>query len=147
MMSSFYLVFKCFHIIGVISWMAGLLYYFRLFVYHFEKGQNNESIHNLLALMEKRLYFFITVPAMTVSVIAGLLMVYLNESLVSARWFQVKLIFGTLMCGVTFYGLLPLENFRRRNFQKYSSRSLRVINEIPTIFMIVIVIMVIIRPF
>ncbi len=146
-MANLYLILKCVHILGVISWMAGLLYYFRLFVYHFDFGKKNESIHSLLSIMEKRLYQYITLPAMVVSIFSGLFITYLNSMLLLEKWFQVKLIAGLLMTGFTLYGAIPLKRFRVKRFQNYSSFGLRVANEIPTLLMIIIVIMVIVRPF
>lgn len=138
---------KCLHILGIISWMAGLLYFYRLFVYHFEFGKNNESIHSLLSLMEKRLFRYITVPAMGVSVGAGLAMAYLNSTLFLQKWFLVKMVAVVFMIVNTFYGIIIIERFRIKKTNQYSSTKLRVMNEIPTLLMIVIVVMVIFRPF
>lgn len=146
-MISTYPFFKCLHIIGVISWMAGVLYFYRLFVYHFDFGQNDKSIHSLLSLMEKRLFKFITLPAMVLSIIAGIIMILLNPILLTEKWFHIKLLGAALMILVTLYGFIPLKNFRERYFTGYSSRGLRFLNEIPTLLMILIVVMVFIRPF
>ena len=78
-----FLFFKWLHIIAVISWMAGILYLFRLFVYHAEKGQKSEENHELLTLMEKRLYRYITLPAMAISWVAGLAMLHYMPSFMS----------------------------------------------------------------
>jgi putative membrane protein len=127
--------------------MAGLLYYYRLFVYHFEFGQKNESIHSLLSLMEKRLYKYITIPAMLVAVISGLCMAYLNPALFNENWFRIKVTAALLMIGVTFHGISPLRKFQNKKFHPYSSKQLRIMNEVPTFLMILIVVMVILRPF
>ena len=142
-----YSILKCIHILAIISWMAGLLYYYRLFIYHFEFGQTNQAIHSLLSLMEKRLFKYITVPSMIAAVITGVLMVIDNPSLIRALWFQIKFLCGLLMIGTTIYGLRLLRRFKNKNFKPYSSKKLRIMNEIPTILMILIVIMVILRPF
>lgn len=143
----YYLGIKTVHVLAVISWMAGILYYFRLFVYHFGYGQNNLDIHNLLSLMEKRLFKYITVPAMVLATVAGTLMVVINPGLLSTAWFRVKGVGVILMIGVTIYGLIPLRDFREKLFQDYSNRGLRMLNEVPTLLMLVIVIMVILKPF
>jgi putative membrane protein len=145
-LSSYYLVFKSIHVIGIISWMAGLLYFYRLFVYHFNFGKDN-SVHALLTLMEKRLFKYITVPAMLVSVAAGLLMIHLNPGLMTQRWFQVKIVAAFFMITVTFHGITPIRRFREKKFNKYSNVGLRLMNEVPTLLMILIVIMAIMRPF
>src|SRR5690242_13273999 len=107
-MVSTYLVLKSLHIIGIISWMAGILYFYRLFIYHFDYAQTNHSNHVLLSLMEKRLFKYITVPAMIISAITGLAMAYFNSALLSERWFQIKFIGAVSMMGVTLYGLVLL---------------------------------------
>lgn len=141
-----YNIFKVIHIVGIISWMAGILYFYRLFVYHFDFGQKDRAIQNLLSLMEKRLIKYITIPAMTVSVLAGLVMVFLNLDLLNQRWFQLKMFGVLLMISMTLYGFLPMKNFKNHKFSSYTSFGLRVINEIPTLLMILIVALVILRP-
>lgn len=126
--------------------MAGVLYFFRLFVYHLEFGQRNESIHDLLSMMERRLYRYITVPAMVVAVLAGIFMVYFNPGLLSQGWFHLKLLFAILLIGVTLYGQVLLRRFHLKQFQIFSSRHLRILNEVPTLLMILIVFLVIMRP-
>ncbi len=143
----FYLSLKCLHIVGVISWMAGILYFFRLFVYHVEFGRSNESIHVMLSLMEKRLYYYITLPAMVISVGSGLWMMGVNPYLNGQRWFQLKLIGALFLIGITGYGWVLLKNFKQQKFHTYSSRYFRILNEVPTLCMIWIVVMVIFRPF
>ena len=142
-----YLVLKTIHVVAIISWMAGLLYFYRLFVYHFTQGQNNASIHSLLSVMETRLYQYITLPAMVVSMITGLAMIHANPSLMAQKWFQIKIVCVFFMITVTFHGITPLRRFKQKNFQKYSNIGLRMMNEVPTLLMIVIVIMVIMKPF
>ncbi len=146
-LSSFYLWFKCFHILGIICWMAGLLYLYRLFIYHFDFGQNKEEIHSLFSLMEKRLYRYITVPAMLVSVIAGVGLILLNLSLLFQLWFQMKLASAVLMVLVTGWAGQIRKKFQSKDFNNNTSFRLRVMNEVPTLLMILIVILVVVRPF
>lgn len=146
-MISYYPIFKTIHIIGIISWMAGLLYLFRLFIYHFDYGQENPQIHSLLSLMETRLFKYITHPAMIVSTLAGVLMIYANPMLFAQNWFRVKFVCALLMIIVTGYSRHILNRFSQKSYQPYTSKTLRILNEIPTLLMIIIVIMVIIQPF
>ncbi len=141
-----YLTLKCLHILGVISWMAGLLYYFRLLIYHFEYGKSNGEIHQLLSLMERRLLRYITLPAMVVSIVAGLGMIHIHPTLIQERWFQAKAFCGLLMAVVTFACITLLNKFKNKDWNGYSSKMLRISNEIPTLLMVIIVILVIFRP-
>lgn len=142
-----YLFVKAVHVLSIISWMAGLLYLFRLFVNHFEKGQDNESIHQLLQGMERKLYRYITLPAMVASVATGAVMMALNTYLFEEPWMHVKLLGVVLLIGVTFGGGHLVRRFEQRRFQAMTSRYLRILNEVPTLLMILIVAMVILRPF
>jgi putative membrane protein len=127
--------------------MAGILYFYRLFVYHFEFGQMNQMIQELLSLMEKRLLKLITIPSMFVATITGGIMIFMNPALIKEKWFQIKLLSAVGMVLVTLFGFIVLKNFINFRFLKYSSIKLRFLNEIPTILMIIIVVMVVIRPF
>ena len=90
-----YLYIKAIHIIFVVSWMAGLFYIVRLFVYHVEANEKPEQEGGILkrqfAIMEHKLWYYITTPAMVLTVLAGIWMLYLNPSLFSANWMLVKL--------------------------------------------------------
>jgi len=140
------LALKALHIIAIISWMAGILYLYRLFVYHREKGTDREEIHSLLSLMEKRLLFNITLPALVVSLITGICMVILNPAYLYQLWFQIKATCALALIGATHAGYLIFKKFRRKDFRNYTGGKLRFINEVPTLLMIIIVIMVIFRP-
>lgn len=140
------LAFKALHIIAIISWMAGILYLYRLFVYHREKGEGSDEIHNLLSLMEKRLLFYITLPALLVSLITGIFMVILNPGYLYQLWFQVKAICAIALIGATHAGYLIFKKFENKDFSNYTGKKLRFLNEVPTLLMIIIVFMVIFRP-
>lgn len=142
-----YLFSKWLHIIAIISWMAGILYLYRLLIYHTERGRDNEEIHNLLALMEKRLYKYITIPAMLVSWIAGLSMIAINNILLSQGWLITKLVFVILLTGSTHYAGKIMKSFAKKQEPYPSGRALRILNEVPTLLMMIIVAMVIFRPF
>jgi protoporphyrinogen IX oxidase len=147
MTTSFYLLLKTLHIVAIISWMAGLLYFYRLFVYHKEFGQGpNSSVHQLLVLMETRLYKFITIPAMIVSVATGLGMAAIQLHYFYELWFQIKMVSVLLLILVTLNGIVFIRKFKSYQTESLSSVQLRMINEIPTILMIIAVAMVIFRP-
>lgn len=142
-----YLYLKSFHVVAVISWMAGLLYLFRLFVYHAQYGLKSKEKSDLLELMESKLYRIITVPAMLFSWAFGLALIHFNSNLMSQGWFHLKLFCLILLTGVTHYGGALIKKMRKDIKLAPNHRKLRVINEIPTILMIIIVIMVVVRPF
>ena len=137
---------KSIHIIAIISWMAGILYLYRLFVYHRENEKTSVEIHTLLSLMEKRLLKYITIPAMILSIITGLTLVSLNPVYLNQLWFQIKAVCAMGMIGSTHAGFLIFKRFERKDFGSYTSRKLRILNEVPTLLMIIIVFMAIYRP-
>lgn len=141
-----YLLLKSIHIIGVIAWMAGLLYLPRLYVYHLEAGQGSE-IAQTFQTMERRLYRGIMMPSLIIAVIPGLTLL-LMPGIVSwsSGWLHVKLFLVALLIAFHFF----LGHCRKRLIQNdchYSSRFFRMVNEIPAIAMIIIVVCVVIKPF
>ena len=88
---NFYLIYKALHLVSLISWMAGLLYLPRIFVYHAENN-NNEIVVNVFKTMERKLYFYIMYPAMLLTWAFGLLLLHLNHELLLLTWMQIKLI-------------------------------------------------------
>jgi putative membrane protein len=140
-----YLLFKSLHLIAVISWMAGLLYLPRIFVYHVENINDQNSI-NIFKIMERKLYFFIMMPAMLLSWFFGLILIsILGFDILSMMWVQVKLIFVILLTLYHFYLGYLLSKFRSDQNTK-TSRFFRIINEVPTILLILIVFIVIFKP-
>jgi len=140
-----YLLFKSLHLIVVISWMAGLLYLPRIFVYHVENINDQNSI-NIFKIMERKLYFFIMMPAMLLSWFFGLILIsILGFDILSMMWVQVKLIFVILLTLYHFYLGYILSKFRSDQNTK-TSRFFRIINEVPTILLILIVFIVIFKP-
>ena len=140
-----YLLFKSLHLIAVISWMAGLLYLPRIFVYHVENINDQNSI-NIFKIMERKLYFFIMMPAMLLSWFFGLILIFiLGFDILSMMWVQVKLIFVILLTLYHFYLGYLLSKFRSDKNTK-TSRFFRIINEVPTILLILIVFIVIFKP-
>jgi putative membrane protein len=140
-----YLLFKSLHLIAVVSWMAGLLYLPRIFVYHVE-NINDQNSTNIFKTMEKKLYFYIMIPAMILSWIFGLVLISIvGFDVLSATWIQLKLIFVVLLTFYHFYLGQCLKNFAFEQNNK-TSKFFRIINEIPTILLILIVFIVVFKP-
>ena len=135
---------KALHVIAVISWMAGMLYLPRLFVYHASATVGSE-LSEKLKIMEWRLLKFIMNPAMIVTWFAGLYLVWAGNWHM-AHWFQVKFMLVIAMSGVHGFLVGRVRDFDQdRNTR--SARFYRIINEVPTLLMIAIVILVIVKPF
>ena len=139
-----YLLFKSLHLIAVISWMAGLLYLPRIFVYHSEA--NHDSQKSIFNTMERKLYNYIMMPAMLLSWLFGILLIHnLGFSVLSEIWMQIKI---TSVLILTYYHFTlgkHLNDFATNNNQK-TSKFFRIYNEIPTIILIVVIFVVIFKP-
>ena len=133
------------HILGVISWMAGLFYLPRLFVYHAGVLAGGEA-SELFKVMERRLLKAIMRPAALVTLASGISLWWIAGFAVTETWLLVKLLAVLLLAG--FHGFLEacVKRFAR-DLRPYSSRQFRVLNEVPTILLIVIVVMVVVKPF
>jgi putative membrane protein len=140
-----YLTFKALHLIAVISWMAGLLYLPRIFVYHTE-NQDEKQINKVFKIMEFKLYNYIMMPAMILSWIFGLILIgSIGFEQLQSTWLIIKL---TLVVVLTIYHFFLgncLNKFKNDE-NKYSSRFFRIFNEIPTILLILIVFIVVFKP-
>lgn len=140
-----YLWIKALHVIAVISWMAGLLYLPRLFVYHTQAKPGSEASERF-KVMERLLMKAIMLPAMIVSWGAGITLIWMGDLLASGGWIHVKLLLVVLLSGM--HGFLSKarkdflldQNMRPEKF-------FRLVNEVPTVLMILIVILVIVKPF
>ena len=140
-----YLLFKSLHLIAVISWMAGLLYLPRIFVYHAENN-SEVKISEIFKIMEKKLFFYIMTPAMILSWLFGLLLIYsIGFEQLGQTWMLLKLIFVVILTFYHFYLGRILNQFRTDNNQ-HSHKFFRYINEIPTILLILIIFVVIFKP-
>ena len=140
-----YLLFKSLHLISVISWMAGLLYLPRIFVYH---AQNNSEVKvsDIFKVMERKLFLYIMTPAMTLSWLFGLLLIHsIGFQQLGQTWMILKLIFVVILTFYHFYLGRILSQFKMDN-NKYSHKYFRYINEIPTILLILIIFVVIFKP-
>ena len=143
-----YLYFKAIHIIFVVSWMAGLFYTVRLFIYHTEANELPETERNILqkqyGIMESRLWNIITTPAMVLSVLAGLGMLYINPTLVQEGWMQLKLGFVVALLLYHFICQRMIGQFKQGIFN-WTSTQLRLWNEVATILLVAIVFAVVLR--
>ena len=142
---NFYLLFKSLHLIAVISWMAGLLYLPRIFVYHVENSEKKETTE-IFEIMERRLYFYIMRPSMIATWLFGVILIYINGlDVFSQLWAHIKLalvIFLTIYheyLGACMKSLKLKTNTRTPKF-------FRIINEVPTIILILIIFIVIFKP-
>ena len=143
-----YLLFKSIHLIAVISWMAGLLYLPRIFVYHSEGVRDNKSedLISTFKVMERRLFVYIMNPAMIVSWIFGVLLIHtIGIENISFLWVQLKLLFVFILTIFHFFLFQCLRKFAENN-NTFSPKFYRIINEIPTILLIGIILTVVFKP-
>ncbi len=139
-----YLLFKSLHLIAVISWMAGLLYLPRIFVYHSEA--DHESQKKVFKIMERKLYNYIMMPAMLLSWLFGVLLLHsLGFSIFFELWMQIKTVLIIILTYYHFTLGKYLNDFAIDNNQK-TPKFFRVYNEIPTIILIVVIFVVIFKP-
>jgi len=142
---NYYLLFKSLHLISVISWMAGLLYLPRIFVYH-SQNINEIKTSEIFKVMERKLYFYIMTPAMSLSWLFGLLLIHsVGFEQLGQTWMVFKIVFVLLLTLYHFY-LGKILNQFNINQNKRSHKFYRYINEIPTILLILIVFVVIFKP-
>ena len=142
---NYYLLFKSLHLISVISWMAGLLYLPRIFVYHAENS-DDKKISDVFKIMEKKLYFYIMTPAMVLSWIFGLLLIHsIGFQQLGQTWMILKIIFVIFLTLYHFYLGKTLNQFKFDQ-NTHSHKFYRLINEIPTILLILVVFVVIFKP-
>ena len=140
-----YLIFKSLHIIAVISWMAGLLYLPRIFVYHVENNEE-KKISDVFKVMEKKLYFYIMTPAMILSWLFGIaLLHYLGIDQTQQFWLKAKILLVVILTLYHLYLGKCLKDFAI-DINKRSSKFFRIFNEVPTILLILIIFVVIFKP-
>tara|TARA_B100001765_G_scaffold193770_1_gene142299 strand:+ start:87 stop:530 length:444 start_codon:yes stop_codon:yes gene_type:complete len=143
-----YLLFKSIHLIAVISWMAGLLYLPRLFVYHSDsvKNKKSEDLISIFKVMERRLFIYIMNPAMIASWIFGILLIHtVGINSLGSLWLQLKLFFVIILTIYHFFLFNCLRKFAV-NKNVYSPRFYRIINEIPTILLIAVIFVIVFKP-
>ncbi len=139
-----YLLFKSLHLIAVISWMAGLLYLPRIFVYHSEADHDSQK--SVFKTMERKLYNFIMMPAMLLSWLFGILLIHnLGITIFTELWMQIKTLAVIIL---TFYhftlGKYLIDFANEKNTK--TSKFFRIYNEIPTIILIVVIFLAIFKP-
>ena len=140
-----YLLFKSLHLIAVISWMAGLLYLPRIFVYHVENFENKQTTE-VFEIMEKRLFNYIMRPAMVLSWLLGIILILIiGIETFSFLWLQIKLILVLLLSIYNEY-LGRCLKLLKLGENKKTAKFYRIINEIPTVLLIFIVFIVIFKP-
>ncbi len=143
-----YLYAKAIHIIFVICWMAGLFYMVRLFIYHVEARQRPEAeyqvLHRQFVVMEHKLWWIITTPAMYLTVTAGLVMLYVNPALLQVGWMHVKLAFVLGLVAYHFVCQRVMFNLRAE-VNTWTSMRLRLWNELATVLLFAIVFTVVLK--
>lgn len=140
-----YLWFKAVHLIAVMSWMAGLLYLPRLFVYHTSSKIKSEQ-SEIFKIMERKLLRLIMNPAMIITWLVGGLMLWANDILLQQGWMHAKLS-AVILITVFHHALVRWRKELERDERKHSEKFFRIANEVPTFLMIAIVIFVIVQPF
>ncbi len=135
---------KAFHLISLISWFAGLFYLPRLFVYYAENSDSR--VRGTLLTMQRKLWKIIMVPASALTALFGFVLIDLTrEAILFTLWFQIKLFLLLILYAYHFYLRGIIKGFERGDTPK-SGRFYRILNEIPTLIMIFIVILVVIKP-
>ena len=142
---NFYLLFKSLHLISVISWMAGLLYLPRIFVYHAENSSEKKT-SEIFKTMERKLFFYIMTPAMILSWIFGVILIHsIGVQQIVQTWMILKIIFVTILTLYHLYLGRILVQFKIDQ-NAHSHKFYRLINEIPTLLLILIVFVVVFKP-
>ena len=142
---NFYLLFKSLHLISVISWMAGLLYLPRIFVYHAQNSSEKKT-SEIFKTMERKLFFYIMTPAMILSWIFGVIIIHsIGFQQIGQTWMILKIILVNILTLYHFYLCKILAQFKiDQNI--HSHKYYRIINEIPTLLLILIVFVVVFKP-
>ena len=140
-----YLLFKSLHLIAVVSWMAGLLYLPRIFVYHVENSEKKQATE-IFEIMERRLYFYIMWPAMILSWVLGIILIFIiGIETISFVWVQIKFALVILLTIYHEYLGRCMKLLKSGKNEK-SSKFYRIINEIPAVLLVFIVFIVIFKP-
>jgi putative membrane protein len=143
-----YLWFKTFHIIGVVVWFAGLFYLVRLFIYHVEAAEQEQLIRAAFeqqyGLMERRLANIITTPGMAVAVSCAVGLLVVNPSWLQQSWMHAKLLFVAFLLGYHWLCYRLMGQLQRGEC-KWSGRQLRALNELPTLLLVIVVLLVVFK--
>ncbi len=143
-----YYWFKAFHLIGVVVWFAGLFYLVRLFVYHAEASQEPEPAQSILKkqyeLMELRLYKIITTPGMIVTVVMAIGLISTEPEILKSTWLHIKLAMVLLLIGYHHYCKKLMKQLAKGECN-WTGQQFRALNEAPTIFLVVIVLLAVFK--
>jgi len=143
-----YLWFKTFHIIGVVVWFAGLFYLVRLFIYHVEAAEQEQPIRAAFeqqyGLMERRLANIITTPGMAVAVSCAVGLLVVNPSWLQQSWMHAKLLFVAFLLGYHWLCYRLMGQLQRGEC-RWSGRQLRALNELPTLLLVIVVLLVVFK--
>ena len=139
-----YLWLKAFHLIFMVAWFAGLFYIFRLFVYH-AKFKDEAKMAANYSLMERKLLYIIMHPAMALTILFGFLLIAQNPAVLSAAWFHAKLLLVLFLVIYQVFAGITHKRFARGDFF-LSEKACRIINEVPTLILIGVVILVVVKP-
>ena len=136
---------KAFHLISMVAWFAGLFYIFRLFVYH-AKFKENKELCDAYSLMERKLLYIIMHPAMLATIVFGVLLILQNPGFMKMGWLHTKLLLVVFLIGYQIFAGITRRRFAAGNFF-LSEKACRMINEIPTLILIGVVILAVVKPF
>ncbi|MBX7149648.1 CopD family protein [bacterium] len=139
-----YLWIKAFHLIFMVAWFAGLFYIFRLFVYHV-KYKDDSKLAAVYQVMEHKLLCYIMHPAMLLTVFFGGWLVYLNPQFLQQHWLRYKLVGVASLVAYQIFCHIVHVKFERKKFF-LSEKACRIINEVPTLFLIMIILLVVLKP-
>lgn len=140
----YYLELKAIHIISVIAWFAGLFYIFRLYVYHRQNSENKEAC-KIFSTMEYKLLCFIITPASILTTVTGTGLVTMNPSYLEQKWLWLKILFVVFLLTYQFISWMTFLRFEKGQFI-LSEKQCRCINEWPTIVLVVVVFLVVLKP-
>lgn len=135
---------RALHLISMVAWFAGLFYIFRLFVYHV-RHRDDEKMAVVYSTMEYRLIYFISHPAMTLTVAFGIALLVLNPDGLKQGWLHTKLLLVLLLMGYQIFAGRVQKRFAKGNYF-LTERTCRMINEIPTVLLIAIVLLAVLKP-
>lgn len=139
-----YLWIKAFHLIFMVAWFAGLFYIFRLFVYHV-KFKDQQNMAEAYTLMERKLLYVIMHPAMLLTIGFGVTMLVMNPALLKMPWMHAKLTLAALLIAYQIYAGITHKRFARGDF-RLSEKACRILNEVPTLLLIGIVLLAVLKP-
>jgi putative membrane protein len=139
-----YLWIKAFHLIAMVAWFAGLFYIFRLFVYHV-KHKDNPQMAAAYSVMERKLLYMIMHPAMLLTLLFGVWLVTLNPDVLRSGWIQAKFFFVMVLVAYQIFCGITHKQFARGEYF-LSEKACRIINEVPTLCLIIIIILAVVKP-